>query len=183
MVRFERIKRYENDESIHLPTRATSYSAGYDFEVAEDTVIPPYMRHFGSMLSLVEDEDSVENDLTLNEVANLTKKAKARPTLVPTGIKCKMEPDMYLELTVRSSSPLKHWLVLANGEGIIDSDYYSNSANDGHIYFQIINFSPYFIKLQKGEKIGQGIIKRYLTSDEEIAPSAGRSGGLGSTSE
>ena len=46
---------------------------------------------------------------------------------------------MYLQLQVRSSLPLKHWLILANGVGIIDRDYYNNPDNEGHIYFQLIN--------------------------------------------
>jgi len=37
---------------------------------------------------------------------------------------------------------------------IIDSDYYNNPDNEGHIYFQIINLFPQDIILQKGDKIG-----------------------------
>ena len=55
--------------------------------------------------------------LTLTDVANLTGKHKNRPTLVSTGMKCKLDPGTYLELSVRSSTPLKHWIVLANGVG------------------------------------------------------------------
>lgn len=40
-VRFEKVKRFA-DVDIKLPMRATKESAGYDFEVAEDIVIPPY---------------------------------------------------------------------------------------------------------------------------------------------
>ena len=41
---------------------------------------------------------------------------------------------------------------------IIDSDYYNNPNNEGEIFFQVINLSPYDIILQKGDTIGQGII-------------------------
>lgn len=64
---------------------------------------------------------------------------------------------------------------------IIDSDYADNSDNEGHIYFQIINLSPFDIQLKKGDIIGQGIIKKYLTTDDDTA-SGKRVGGLGSTS-
>ena len=37
---------------------------------------------------------------TLNEVADITKKLKAKPTLVSSGVKCALEPDTYLELSV-----------------------------------------------------------------------------------
>lgn len=53
----------------------------------------------------------------LEEMANLTKTFNAKPTLVPTGIKCKLEKDKYLELSLRSSSPLKYWLIMANSVG------------------------------------------------------------------
>jgi dUTP pyrophosphatase len=43
--------------------------------------------------------------------------------------------NKYLELSVRSSCPLKNWLILANGVGIIDADYYNNPQNEGEIFF------------------------------------------------
>ena len=63
---------------------------------------------------------------------------------------------------------------------IIDADYYNNPDNDGEIFFQIINFSPYDIVLEKGEKIGQGIIHQYLTTYDDNAIGE-RIGGFGST--
>ena len=97
-------------------------------------------------------------------------------------MKVYLEPGKYLELSVRSSCPLKYWLILANGVGIIDADYYNNPDNEGHIYFQMINLSPYDIQLHKGDVIGQGIIKYYLTTDDDNA-SGKRLGGFGSTSK
>jgi len=38
---FEVAKGFENAD-IHMPVRKTKYSAGYDVEAAEDTVIPPF---------------------------------------------------------------------------------------------------------------------------------------------
>jgi dUTP pyrophosphatase len=177
MTKFEVVSKYAA-QGIHLPTRATTGAAGYDFEVAEDIIIPSY--------SDLMDTATVVGVLTtgtysLDTIANLTKKYHIKPTLVPTGIKCKLDPNTYLQLSVRSSCPLKYWLVLANGVGVIDADYYNNPDNEGHIYFQIINFSPYNIRLQKGDKIGQGIILPYLTAEEE-APTEERKGGFGSTS-
>ena len=88
----------------------------------------------------------------------------------------------YLELSIRSSGPLKHWLMLANSVGIIDADYYNNSDNEGHIYFQIINLSPVPIQLKKGDIIGQGIIHKYITTEDDCA-NGERKGGFGSTNE
>jgi dUTP pyrophosphatase len=100
--------------------------------------------------------------------------------LVPTGIKCKLDPNTYLEISVRSSTPLKTGMILANGVGIIDADYYNNPSNEGEIFFQIINLTPFSIQLKKGETIGQGIIKSYLLTEDDEA-SGVRTGGFGST--
>ena len=91
-----------------------------------------------------------------------------------------MDENMYLELSVRSSCPLKHWLILANSVGIIDADYYNNPDNEGEIFFQFINLSPFPILLKKGDAIGQGILKPYIKTEDDIA-SGVREGGFGST--
>ena len=120
------------------------------------------------------------NPLSLDEVADITKENKAKVTLVSTGMKCYMEPGQYLQLSVRSSTPLKHWLILANGVGIIDRDYVDNESNEGEIFLQLINLLPFAIQLYRGDKIGQGIIHNYITTDDDAA-SGERTGGLGST--
>jgi dUTP pyrophosphatase len=163
MVKFEKISKYENTD-INLPSRKTEFSAGYDFEVAEDIIIPSYF----DCVERLKIENANEL-LTLEQMANLTKITKTKPTLVPTGIKCSLDKNTYLELSVRSSCPLKYWLVLANSVGIIDADYYNNPDNEGHIYFQMINLNPYDIQLKKGDIIGQGIIKPYLITDDDTA--------------
>jgi dUTP pyrophosphatase len=172
-----------------MPVRKTASSAGYDFVVAEDTIIPSYDDCMLALNTAVLNTTNVVDLLfnhneskvyTLDEVAALTKETKAKPTLVSTGMKCKLDRGTYLELSVRSSSPLKYWLVLANGVGIIDADYYNNPDNEGEIFFQLINLSPFDIKLQKGETIGQGIIKPYLITEDDAAAGE-RTGGFGST--
>jgi dUTP pyrophosphatase len=195
MAKFEVVSKYA-DAGLPLPVRATANSAGYDFVVAKDTVLKPYEDH-DRELRLLHDVSlqqvlsnlfesakgtTVAQPLTLADVANLTGKHKNRPTLVSTGMKCKLDPGTYLELSVRSSTPLKHWIVLANGVGIIDADYYNNPDNEGEIFLQLINLSPYNILLKKGEKIGQGIIKQYLTTEDDAA-TGDRLGGFGSTSK
>lgn len=179
MAKFELISKYS--DATLLPERKTKDSAGYDFIVAEDTLIPPYDFLLNEIYyKVAEPETGDVEPMTLSEVAALTKELNAKPTLVPTGIKAELDEGTYLELSVRSSCPLKHWLLLANGVGIIDRDYYNNPDNEGHIYFQIINLSPIPIILKKGDRIGQGIIKTYLTTKEDAAAGE-RTGGLGST--
>lgn len=197
MAHFEKVSRFDG-EAIAMPVRKTASSAGYDFVVAEDTIIPSYDNcliamnieggvdpafDLGDVFEAFFGEKKTETKhhiYTLDEVAAITKKTKAKPTLVSTGMKCKLDPGTYLELSVRSSSPLKYWLVMANGVGIIDADYYNNPDNEGEIFFQLINLSPFDIKLQKGETIGQGIIKPYLITEDDAAAGE-RTGGFGST--
>lgn len=180
--RFELISQYEGHNEL-IPQRATWDSAGYDFVVAEDTIIPAYFKPESGGFDYLNIRMNFPFDhtVTLDELAAETKKLKVKPTLVPTGIKAYIPREMYLQLQVRSSLPLKHWLVLANGVGIIDRDYYNNPDNEGHIYFQLINLSPRDILLKKGDKIGQGIFLYYGTVSEDIPVKTERTGGFGST--
>ena len=179
MAVFEKISKYDNVD-IQMPVRKTANSAGYDMVAAEDIIVPSYNNQMRDLMFEFSYNNEYENPLTIDEISVLTKKTKAKPTLVPTGMKCKLDPDTYLELSVRSSSPLKSWLMLANSVGIIDSDYYNNPDNEGHIYFQMINLSPFDILIRKGEALGQGIIKRYEITDDDVATGE-RTGGFGST--
>lgn len=181
MAKFEVISKYifDGKTEIALPVRKTTQSAGYDFFVAEDTLIPPIDFLTTEMISYVG-ITHIDDPVNLDEIATVTKEAHAKPTLVPTGIKAKLDPGTYLELSVRSSCPLKYWLILANGVGIIDADYYNNPDNEGHIYFQMINLSPMPIILKKGDCIGQGIIKKYEITEDDSAV-GDRIGGFGST--
>ena len=102
--------------------------------------------------------------------------------LIPTGIKCQIDDDYYLQLALRSSTPKKRGLMLANGIGIIDSDYYNNPDNEGHIMFQVYNFTDTTVNILKGERIGQGMFMKYFKTDDDVA-SGIRTGGFGSTSD
>lgn len=186
-VFFEKVSRFANVD-LPMPKRGTADSAGYDFVVAEDIVIPPYdFLRTKIQDKIFENDADIDfygflNPLTLDDIAKLTKELKAKVTLVSTGMKCHLEPGQYLELSARSSTPLKHWLIIGNAIGIIDADYYNNPDNEGEIFFQVINLSPFAIQLRRGDKIGQGIIKTYGLTDDDNAH-GNRVGGFGSTTE
>lgn len=79
-----------------------------------------------------------------------------------------MLEDEALFLYNHSSNPFKNFLLMSNGVGVVDSDYYGNEKNDGHIMFQFINFGLFPITIKKGERIGQGVFKKHLKADEDI---------------
>lgn len=190
-MKFEKVSKYA-DADIKMPERKTQFSAGYDMVAAEDYIIPPLCEGLEKMeladeiksytlVDMLFGKKSLEPKVyTLDEMNLLTKGAGARPTLVSTGMKCQLDSGYYLELSMRSSSPLKYLLVMANGVGIVDADYYNNPDNEGEIFFQILNLSPFPIKIQKGEAIGQGIIKRYHCAESNTSTNK-RKGGFGST--
>ena len=91
-----------------------------------------------------------------------------------------MESDEVLKIYVRSSMPMKKGLTLANNVGIIDSDYFENPDNDGHIMIQVLNLTDNDILAKKDERIAQGIFLKYLLADDDNVTES-RIGGFGST--
>ena len=104
-------------------------------------------------------------------------------TRVFTGVKCELMSNQVLILANRSSNPSKKGLVLLNGIGVIDADYYGNPDNDGEIAFEFYNMLDEVVEIKKGEKLGQGLILKFdKVEDDYISdPYKTRSGGFGST--
>lgn len=170
---FEVVKGKEED-GINLPKRQTKNSAGYDFEAAEDTIIPSIWKLMAKRL-IAKVSPFIPNAVEFSYDGNAVK-----PTLVKTGVKAYMQEDEALYLYNRSSNPIKRFLLLSNGVGVIDSDYYNNPDNDGEIMFQFINFGLHPVTIKKGERIGQGVFKKFLKADNDKATGE-RKGGHGST--
>ena len=172
---FEIVSKYR-DAGLNLPQRQTAASAGYDFEAAEDIVIPSIWQfNFVRIFRLIR------NFHELNEHDYRVAEKVLKPFLVPTGIKCYMPEDEVLILANRSSNTYKRNVTLPNGIGVIDSDYYGNEKNEGEIYFQFINYGVRPLKIKKGERIGQGIFMPYLKADNDNPIPRKRVGGFGSS--
>ena len=103
-----------------------------------------------------------------------------KPTVIPTGIKAYMKSDEVLLIVPRSSGPKKQGISFPHNVGVIDSDYYGNSENDGHIFIQCINLKDEDVLIKKGDAVGQAIFQKYLTVDDDSANGI-RAGGFGST--
>ena len=102
---------------------------------------------------------------------------------IPLGIKAKMNNDEMLMIFVRSSQGFKYNIRLCNQVGIIDSDYYNNIDNEGHIWIRLQNEGKEDYIVKKGDKICQGIFAKFLTVDDEKENKKNRKGGFGSTSK
>lgn len=105
-----------------------------------------------------------------------------KPTLIHTGLKAYCKDDEWFMLANRSSNPGKKHLVLANGIGVIDSDYYGNVDNDGEFMFAYFNMSDSDVVIKKGEVIGQVVFQKFLIVDNDSAEGE-RTGGFGSTNK
>lgn len=100
---------------------------------------------------------------------------------IPTSIKAYMLDDEYLEIVPRSGLGFKYFARLANTVGIIDSDYYNNKKNEGHIFIKIRNEGNETLNIKEGQGFAQGIFKKYLLADGDVFDGAIRGGGMGST--
>ena len=172
---FEVAKGFEEKE-INLPVRATKNAAGYDFECAEDITIQPIWNNVLKLFMRV-----IKTNRTISDMLQLEEWQKGlKPTLVKTGVKAYMQGYEALFLYNRSSNPLKKFLFLGNGVGVVDADYYENPDNDGHIMFQFINFGLFPVTIKKGERIGQGVFADFYVADNDKAENV-RQSGFGST--
>ena len=102
-----------------------------------------------------------------------------KPTLVATGLKTYCKDDEWFMLANRSSGPKKGFL-FPHSFGIIDSDYYENENNDGHLFVQCINIKDEPLVIKKGDVIAQVVFMKYLITDDDNAEGK-RTGGFGST--
>lgn len=106
---------------------------------------------------------------------------KNEVVLIPTGIKVMLNSDEFLGIYIRSSLGFKYNLRMCNQVGIIDSDYYNNSSNEGHIFVKLKNEGDNDIILKKYDRYVQGIIQKYYIVDNEKEIEDIRVGGIGSS--
>jgi dUTP pyrophosphatase len=100
--------------------------------------------------------------------------------LIPTGLVIGVPAGHFLGIFARSSTPLKRGLMVANGVGVVDSDY---CGPKDEIKIQVLNFTDAPVTVKKGDRIAQGVILPVVRAElQEVpeAPGATR-GGFGST--
>lgn len=75
--------------------------------------------------------------------------------LVPTGLVIEVPTGYFLGIFARSSMPLRRGLIVANGVGVLDSDY---CGPQDEVKVQLYNPGAAPIRINQGERIAQGIV-------------------------
>jgi dUTP pyrophosphatase len=101
--------------------------------------------------------------------------------MIPTGLKVLLPDNEALLIFPRSSLGIKKGLMMSNSVGVIDSDYYNNENNEGHIMIPLYNFSNKKVTVSKGERVAQGIFMNYLQTIDDDPNHTVRLGGFGSS--
>ena len=101
--------------------------------------------------------------------------------VVPTGIAIELPEGTAGFVFARSGLGIKHGIALANGVGVIDSDY-ARSDNEGHIFMRMTNDNREGKSLivPSGTAFAQGIFLPFGITVDDHAQGV-RNGGLGST--
>lgn len=99
--------------------------------------------------------------------------------LVATGLVVAVPDGYFLAIFARSSTPFKRGLMVANGVGVLDSDY-CGPADE--LKIQLLNITSQPVSITAGERLAQGIVLQaprvQFVEAEATAPSRG---GFGST--
>jgi len=107
---------------------------------------------------------------------------------IPTGIKVQIQTGWFLSFYPRSGSGMKHYLRLANSIGVVDSDFYDNPSNEGHIMVKVrkesgprdTNTPTRDVEFKAGDAFCQAIFIPFgITTDDDA--DGVRVGGIGST--
>ena len=99
--------------------------------------------------------------------------------LIGTGLVIAVPPGHFLAVLARSSTPLKRGLVVANGVGVIDSDY---CGPHDEIKVQVLNVTSETVTVASGDRIAQAIVLPAPRVEfEEADATAPSRGGFGST--
>jgi dUTP pyrophosphatase len=81
--------------------------------------------------------------------------APRRIALVRTGVVIEVPEGHFLAIFARSSTPLKRGLMVANGVGVVDSDY---SGPNDEIMIQVLNIGDADVTVKRGDRLAQGIV-------------------------
>jgi dUTP pyrophosphatase len=102
--------------------------------------------------------------------------------LVPTGLVVEVPAGHFLGIFARSSTPLKRGLMVANGVGIVDSDY---CGPTDEIRIEVLNFTTAPVRIARGDRLAQGVVMAFARVAWREADTSERParGGFGATGQ
>lgn len=164
------------------------FDAMYDMESADVSVLPdPLDATFMSPLlnnnlEFMDPKITLEPDTTNRVLYNFQSPVDmvlepAKVYCIMTGLRARFGKDQVFILKNVFNNPC---VILANTVGVIDSDYYGNSANGGEIGVLLLNRGHLPVKVNIGDAIASGAIYYYEKIDNDIFGGK-RVGGFGST--
>jgi dUTP pyrophosphatase len=169
------MKIYRMNEDAELPEYATDGSAAFDIKSCfkHGDKLEAY-NNWNKRLHIV-----VKGVGTNRDTFQLPPDTRV---LVPTGLIFDVPDKHVLKMYVRSSVALKRGLTLANGVGIIDSDYVDQT------YIMLVNETDSLAAISNGERLAQCIVEKTTNiklTETKTAPEqkTDRDGGFGSTGE
>ena len=106
--------------------------------------------------------------------------APGEVALVPTGLVIQVPRGHFLGIFARSSTPLKRGLMVANGVGVVDSDY---CGPKDEIKIEVYNFTAHPVNVRRGDRLAQGVLLPYVRAEwvEGGEPGQPTRGGFGAT--
>lgn len=158
---------YKMDDDVKDPVVATQHSACFDLH----SFIPP-----GTEVTVYK-KDNTKTTVVVGTELLIEPGDRA---LVPTGIIFDIPNNCSIRLHARSGLSLKQGLVLANAEGVIDSDYVDPT------FVMLTNISSVDAEVRNGERICQAELVHQPNFALMLIPDApkqktNREGGFGST--
>ena len=166
------MKVYRMNEAAELPEYATDGSACFDIKSCFK---------YGDRLKSYNNWNKTQ-EIAVKGVGTVRDAFQLPPdmrVLIPTGLIFDIPEKHVMKMFIRSSVALKSGLVLANGTGIIDSDYVEQT------YIVLVNETDSLVTITNGERLAQGLIEKALRvkiDETDVKPeSTTRDGGLGST--
>ena len=165
---------YRMNENAELPEYATKGSACFDIKACFKN---------GDRLKGVNSWNK-EQAVAVKGVSTEIDAFQLPPgirVLVPTGLIFDVPEKHVLKLFIRSGMAYKKGLSLANGTGIIDSDYTLET------FVMLQNNTDSLVKITNGDRIAQGMLEKVvqlkITETTKPMELTERDGGFGSTGD
>ena len=145
------------------------------------TMLPIYIKRLDprAVLPAYQTSGSAAFDLSLIEDVTIPARSFVK---VRTGLVIQIPEHHVLLIAARSSSPVKKGITMANGTGIIDSDY---CGPEDEIFLLLENLRDEPVHLQAGDRVCQALVVPVLQGIiQEVQELTGPNrGGHGSTGQ